>query len=181
MDKTPHPIDEAIKALTEIRDEPAMDPEGNSQIAASALPALTAYREGMGEDVATQWRLIDNGEPIGEWRSTYMNSMLHGYEALAARDPDKYQIERRILYISPPDASALAEENRRLKQRMAELENDATREEAIEAMARAIEPLAWSVKCFDFPDLDMPPRQREAKTRAAAAYDALLALYKSRR
>jgi hypothetical protein len=56
-----------------------------------------------------------------------------------------------------------------------------TREEVIEAMARAIEPLAWSVKCFDFPDLDMPPRQREAKTRAAAAYDALLALYKSRR
>jgi hypothetical protein len=47
---------------------------------------------------------------------------------------------------------------------------------AIEAMARAIDPLAWSVKCFDFPDLDMPPRQREAKTRATAAYDALLAM-----
>jgi hypothetical protein len=131
MDKTPHPIDEAIKVLTEIRDEPAMDPEGNSQIAASALPALTAYREGMGEPVG--WRYEYKSLMVGDWIAGYWDinpSTQEGFNSKRHRNITP-------LYLSPPDASALAEEVKRLRKALDGLVDE------IEARASGLHTGQW--------------------------------------
>jgi hypothetical protein len=52
------------------------------------------------EPVAWQWRALEEGRPMEEWSDMGIGDR-PGWEALAARNPAKYSIEKRALYATP--------------------------------------------------------------------------------
>jgi hypothetical protein len=103
MTGTTHPVDAAIEALKKLNQR------GDNletfdivvhEIVSAALPALTAYREGMGEPFA--WTGSGSIMAVEDGREGFI------WNKAAEAHPIP-------LYLSPPDASALAEEVKRLR------------------------------------------------------------------
>jgi hypothetical protein len=109
MTDTAHLIDAAIGILKAFGDDAPI--RNKFEFADIAITALTAYREEM-------------GEPVGYVRADGLSSLANGRGSFIYPNADgaahKDIPAPTPLYLSPPDASALAEENRRLREALAE-------------------------------------------------------------
>lgn len=112
-----HPVDAAIEAmaisisamtdLTDACEDEYATSAGSEALASicAALPALTAYREGVRQPVAVAWLVAwDDGGP------RYSVFTHEGRADQHVADLPYMTPVKRPLYLSPPDVSALAEQ-----------------------------------------------------------------------
>lgn len=60
------------------------------------------------DPIAWQWRALESGEPRTSWYPVGYGDMA-GWQALAKRSPDKYRVETRPLFASPPKPEGIVD------------------------------------------------------------------------
>lgn len=123
MQITDEMVESAAKAHTPQFDRMASDLQEYAliQMRSALEAALSAHTAEKGEAVDWQWRALEDGSPSTYWKGPNEGDR-PGWEAIAARRPDTYTIEKRFLYAHPAPPSDLVAEVERLRAALEKIE-----------------------------------------------------------